>query len=162
MFTGFQVDASSPRLPLGVRIIISLTAPNEEPFTIAITPIGVIDNYRFPMELLAEENIHPLAKDVISVEYTPASLAQRHIIVLPENQRLLIGNLPSMLTFDIFVERQFANSWKTTNRVLVITDGFELNLFQAKQYTKEYVPVPTPEPEPEIELEAELVVEPEP
>lgn len=161
MFTGFQLDPSSPRLPLGVRIVVSLTAEGEEPFTLAITPIGVIQNYRFPAEILNEENIHPYPRDVINVQYTPGSLAQRHIIQLPEDQRLLIGNLPGTFSFDIFVERQFDSQWRTTNRVLAVTDGHEFSLFQAKEYTKPYVPAPIviARAKPVAALEPEIIYE---
>lgn len=133
MITGFQLDPTSKALPLGVRIVVTLTNPYDDPYTFAITPIGILRN--FNQEIC---EVKPTATDQITLEETPTSLGHRFIFHMPEDQRLLIGRFPERVAFDISVERQGATSWLPTNRVLFVVDGPECHGYQAKEFNQAF------------------------
>lgn len=168
MFTGFQLDPASKRLPLGVRMVVSLTSDGEEPFTLAITPIGVLPDFRHEVN-----PPNPRFEDEIRIQHTPDTLSQRFIIHLPEDQRILLGDFPARIAFEITVERQTVGTWQPSNKALVVLDGSECQLFQAREFTPGYVPLnfePIVEPDPIIvpnaesvtNIEAEVVADVEP
>ena len=136
MFTGFQLDTTSKQLPLGVRIVVTLNSQDEESFTFAITPQGISRNFK--PEIAGPQ---PVASDVVTIEHTPSSLAHRFIIHLPEDQRIFIGDFPQRVAFEITIERQAITYWLPSNRVLVVVDGNQCDLFQAKEFSPGY-PLP--------------------
>lgn len=136
MFTGFQLDTTSKPLPLGVRIVVTLNSQDEEPFTFAITPLGISRNFK--PEIAGPQ---PVASDIVTVERTPSSLGHRFIIHLPEDQRIFIGDFPQRVAFEITIERQAITYWLPSNKVLVVVDGNQCDLFQAKEFSPGY-PLP--------------------
>lgn len=129
MLTGFEIDTKAKSLPFGVRILVSLMAKDESPFTVAILTHGVEqDFYSAPVQ------IKPYPADEISVQATPLSIGHRYIINLPEEQRIFVGDFPNRVAFEITVQRFHQVSWFATNRVLAIFDGSDCKMFQAKEF----------------------------
>lgn len=129
MITGFQLDFNNKPVPSGVRIVLTLLSSGEEPYTFAIQATGVRQNY-----LPKPSSPKPNSDDEIWVEPTPASTHHRFIIHTPENQKILLGDFPVRISFEIFVERKVDNEWATTNKVLIIFDKTDHLIFQAREF----------------------------
>ena len=129
MITGFQLDSKSKSVPVGLRIVLTLRSSNQDPFTLAISALGVIQNY-------AHQPSPPKAdpKDEVWIEPTPESKNHRFIIHTPGNQRILLGEFPIAISIEVSVERAATNGWLTTNKVLIVLDKNDINIFQAREF----------------------------
>ena len=144
MITGFQLDATAKPIPPDFRIILTLISSDEEPYSFAIQKGKVVENYRHnpsPPE--------PNPSDEIWVESTPASTHHRFIIHTPEEQKILLGNFPVRISFEISIERRVSNEWISTNKVLIILNKKNYKIFQAREFI-----------ESEQEIEPVALVEP--
>lgn len=129
MITGFQLDTSTKPVPLGVRVILTLSSPGEESFTFAISAGGVFQNYTHQ-----PTPPKPNPNDEIWVERTPSSKTHRFIIHTPGNQKILIGDFPIKISFEVIAERNIVNGWMTTNKVLIVLENNDYKIFQAREF----------------------------
>lgn len=133
MITGFQLDSKNKPIPVGLRIILTLSSPGEKTVTFSISSDGEIENY-----LQKLTKINPNFGDEIWIEPTPESKSQRFIVHAPADQRILLGDFPIQISFEITVERKFSNQWMTTNKVLIILNDNQHKIFQAREFTESY------------------------
>lgn len=129
MLTGFQLDSNSKSVPFGTRIVVTLSSPGEDSFTFAISSGELIQNY-----ISKPSSPKPQLSDEIWLEPTPDSDTQRFVIHTPEGQRIIVGDFPDPVSFEITVERKFANKWMTTNKVLVVVEKNKNQIFQAREF----------------------------
>ena len=133
MITGFQLDSKSKSVPVGLRIVLTLRSPDKDTFTLAISALGVIQNY-------AHQPRPPKAdpKDEVWIEPTPESKSQRFVIHTPGNQRILLGDFPFQIAIEISVEREVPTGWLTTNKVLIVLDKNDIEILQAREFALDY------------------------
>lgn len=129
MINGFQLDSKSKSVPVGLRIVLTLRSPDKDKFTLAISALGVIQNYAH-----RPRPPRPDPKDEVWIEPTPESKRQRFIIHTPGNQRILLGDFPFRIAIEISVEREVPTGWLTTNKVLVVLDKSDIEILQAREF----------------------------
>ena len=129
MINGFQLDSKSKSVPVGLRIVLTLRSPDKDKFTLAISALGVIQNYAH-----RPRPPKPDPKDEVWIEPTPESKRQRFIIHTPGNQRILLGDFPFRIAIEISVEREVPTGWLTTNKVLVVLDKSDIEILQAREF----------------------------
>lgn len=129
MINGFQLDSKSKSVPVGLRIVLTLRSPDKDKFTLAISALGVIQNYAH-----RPRPPKPDPKDEVWIEPTPENKRQRFIIHTPGNQRILLGDFPFRIAIEISVEREVPTGWLTTNKVLVVLDKSDIEILQAREF----------------------------
>lgn len=153
MITGFQLDSKSKSVPVGLRIVLTLRSPDKDTFTLAISALGVIQNYAHQ-----PRPPKPDPKDEVWIEPTPESKRQHFIIHTPGNQRILLGDFPFQIAIEISIEREVPTGWLTTNKVLIVLDKNDIEILQAREFALDYQ---QPEVASATDLNSTEIIQPE-
>lgn len=120
MLTGFILDKNSPQLASDQRILISLRSASDPTYTIAITPNGVINDYSIDDFVDRVVNNVPKKEFEIGIHRAVFHSNHKFIFELPWGQKLVIGDLPKGVFFEITVLRATGNTYQEKNHVFII------------------------------------------
>ena len=142
-FERIQFDPNSVPLRSDLRVLATVRVPGAPDRSIYLDAGGTRDDIK-RSDYISESNEPQLFKqDEVSVVSNWPRFGGPHIVVLPEGQRLLLGELPEGTTVDVALWRKFILAQTFSNRVLVAATGKGIAAFQPRPGT-----VVTPKVEP--------------
>ena len=134
-FDRIQFDPNAVPLRSDLRILATIRTPSESDISIYLDRDGEKQSIR-RTDYISETNEPGLFKrDEVSVVSNWPRFGGPHVVVLPEGQRLLLGELPQGTTVDVAVWRTFIMAQTFSNRILVAATPNGIAAFQPKPGT---------------------------
>lgn len=134
-FDRIQFDPNAVPLRSDLRILATIRTPGESDLSIYIDSNGEKLGIR-RSDYISETNEPGLFKrDEVSVVSNWTRFGGPHVVVLPEGQRLLLGELPQGTTVDVAVWRTFIMAQTFSNRILVAATTNGIAAFQPRPGT---------------------------
>jgi sortase A len=131
-FDRIQFDPNAVPLRSDLRVLATIRTPGEADLSIYIDSNGEKQGIR-RSDYISETNEPGLFKrDEVSVVSNWPRFGGPHVVVLPEGQRLLLGELPQGTTVDVAVWRTFIMAQTFSNRILVAATPNGIAAFQPK------------------------------
>jgi hypothetical protein len=118
-FVGIRFSDAAPQCPDDLAIIVTLRAAGEDDFTVSLSSDGVELNFVPPSDLYSKKYISPQSRDSIELHANVNREGAVHVVDLPEQQQLLIGDLPMDMTVVIDVLRMSRQRTVLTNRASI-------------------------------------------
>ncbi len=157
-FDRIQFDPNSVPLRSDLRVLATIRFPGEPDRSIYLDSNGPKEGVK-RSDYISETNEPQLFKqDDVSVVSNWPRFGGPHIVVLPEGQRLLLGQLAEGVTVDVALWRKFIMAQTFSNRILVAATGNGIAAFQPRPGT---VTTPKADPiEPVVPVIAAVSVSP--
>ena len=134
-FDRIQFDPNAVPLRSDLRILATIRTPGESDISIYLDRDGEKQSIR-RADYISETNEPGLFKrDEVSVVSNWPRFGGPHVVVLPEGQRLLLGELPQGTTVDVAVWRTFIMAQTFSNRILVAATPNGIAAFQPRPGT---------------------------
>ena len=131
-FDRIQFDPNSVPLRSDLRVLATIRTSGEADLSIYIDSNGEKQGIR-RSDYISETNEPGLFKrDEVSVVSNWPRFGGPHVVVLPEGQRLLLGDLPQGTTVDVAVWRTFIMAQTFSNRILVAATPNGIAAFQPR------------------------------
>ena len=131
-FDRIQFDPNSVPLRSDLRVLATIRTPGEPDLSIYLDSNGEKQGIR-RSDYISETNEPGLFKrDEVSVVSNWPRFGGPHVVVLPEGQRLLLGELPQGTTVDVAVWRTFIMAQTFSNRILVAATPNGIAAFQPR------------------------------
>lgn len=131
-FDRIQFDPNAVPLRSDLRVLATIRTPGEPDLSIYIDSNGEKQDIR-RSDYISETNEPGLFKrDEVSVVSNWPRFGGPHVVVLPEGQRLLLGELPQGTTVDVAVWRTFIMAQTFSNRILVAATPNGIAAFQPR------------------------------
>ncbi len=131
-FDRIQFDPNSVPLRSDLRVLATIRTPGEADLSIYLDSNGEKQGIR-RSDYISETNEPGLFKrDEVSVVSNWPRFGGPHVVVLPEGQRLLLGDLPQGTTVDVAVWRTFIMAQTFSNRILVAATPNGIAAFQPR------------------------------
>jgi hypothetical protein len=141
-FERIQFDPNSVPLRSDLRVLATIRFPNEPDRSIYLDANGPKENVQ-RSDYISETNEPQLFKqDDVSVVSNWPRFGGPHAVILPEGQRLLLGELPQGATVEVALWRKFIMAQTFSNRVLVAATAAGIAAFQPRPGS-----IVTPKPE---------------
>ena len=134
-FDRIQFDPNSVPLRSDLRVLATIRFPGESDRSIYLDINGPKEDVNRADYI--SENIEPqlFKQDEVSVVSNWPRFGGPHIVVLPEGQRLLLGQLAEGATVDVALWRKFIMAQTFSNRILVAATGNGIAAFQPRPGT---------------------------
>jgi LPXTG-site transpeptidase (sortase) family protein len=134
-FDRIQFDPNSVPLRSDLRVLATIRFPGESDRSIYLDINGLKEDVNRADYI--SENIEPqlFKQDEVSVVSNWPRFGGPHIVVLPEGQRLLLGQLAEGATVDVALWRKFIMAQTFSNRILVAATGNGIAAFQPRPGT---------------------------
>jgi sortase A len=134
-FERIQFDPNSVPLRSDLRVLATIRFPGEPDRSIYLDVNGPKEDINRSDYI--SENIEPrlFKQDEVSVVSNWPRFGGPHIVVLPEGQRLLLGQLAEGATVDVALWRKFIMAQTFSNRILVAATGNGIAAFQPRPGT---------------------------
>jgi sortase A len=134
-FDRIQFDPNSVPLRSDLRIMATIRFPGKPDRSIYLDVNGPKEDINRSDYI--SENIEPqlFKQDDVSVVSNWPRFGGPHIVVLPEGQRLLLGQLAEGATVDVALWRKFIMAQTFSNRILVAATGNGIAAFQPRPGT---------------------------
>ena len=134
-FDRIQFDPNSVPLRSDLRVLATIRFPGESDRSIYLDINGPKEDVNRADYI--SENIEPqlFKQDEVSVVSNWPRFGGPHIVVLPEGQRLLLGQLAEGATVDVALWHKFIMAQTFSNRVLVAATGNGIAAFQPRPGT---------------------------
>ena len=134
-FDRIQFDPNSVPLRSDLRVLATIRFPGEPDRSIYLDSNGPKENVK--RSDFISETIEPqlFKQDDVSVVSNWPRFGGPHIVVLPEGQRLLLGQLAEGATVDVALWRKFIMAQTFSNRILVAATGNGIAAFQPRPGT---------------------------
>ena len=157
-FDRIQFDPNSVPLRSDLRVLATIRFPGEPDRSIYLDANGPKEGVK-RSDYISETNEPQLFKqDDVSVVSNWPRFGGPHVVVLPEGQRLLLGQLAEGATVDVSLWRKFIMAQTFSNRILVAATGNGIAAFQPRPGT---VTTPKADPiEPVVPVIAAVSVSP--
>ena len=127
-----QFDSNAVPLRSDLRVLATIRTPGKADLSIYIDSNGEKQGIR-RSDYISETNEPGLFKrDEVSVVSNWPRFGGPHVVVLPEGQRLLLGELPQGTTVDVAVWRTFIMAQTFSNRILVAATPNGIAAFQPR------------------------------
>lgn len=134
-FDRIQFDPNSVPLRSDLRVLATIRFPGEPDRSIYLDTNGPKEGIK-RSDYISETNEPQLFKqDDVSVVSNWPRFGGPHIVVLPEGQRLLLGQLADGATVDVSLWRKFIMAQTFSNRILVAATGNGIAAFQPRPGT---------------------------
>ena len=134
-FDRIQFDPNSVPLRSDLRVLATIRFPGEPDRSIYLDAKGPKEGVK-RSDYISETNEPQLFKqDDVSVVSNWPRFGGPHIVVLPEGQRLLLGQLAEGATVDVSLWRKFIMAQTFSNRILVAATGNGIAAFQPRPGT---------------------------
>lgn len=134
-FDRIQFDPNSVPLRSDLRVLATIRFPGEPDRSIYLDTNGPKEGIK-RSDYISETNEPQLFKqDDVSVVSNWPRFGGPHIVVLPEGQRLLLGQLADGATVDVSLRRKFIMAQTFSNRILVAATGNGIAAFQPRPGT---------------------------
>ena len=134
-FDRIQFDPNSVPLRSDLRVLATIRIPGEPDRSIYLDTNGPKEGIK-RSDYISETNEPQLFKqDDVSVVSNWPRFGGPHIVVLPEGQRLLLGQLADGATVDVSLWRKFIMAQTFSNRILVAATGNGIAAFQPRPGT---------------------------
>jgi sortase A len=134
-FERIQFDPNSVPLRSDLRVLATIRVPGQPDRSIYLDVNGPREGVKRSDYI--SETIEPqlFKQDDVSVVSNWPRFGGPHIVVLPEGQRLLLGQLPEGATVDVSLWRKFIMAQTFSNRILVAATGNGIAAFQPRPGT---------------------------
>ena len=134
-FERIQFDPNSVPLRSDLRVLATIRVPGQPDRSIYLDVNGPREGVKRSDYI--SETIEPqlFKQDDVSVVSNWTRFGGPHIVVLPEGQRLLLGQLPEGATVDVSLWRKFIMAQTFSNRILVAATGNGIAAFQPRSGT---------------------------
>lgn len=134
-FDRIQFDPNSVPLRSDLRVLATIRFPGEPDHSIYLDANGPKEGVKRSDYI--SETIEPqlFKQDNVSVVSNWPRFGGPHIVVLPEGQRLLLGQLAEGVTVDVALWRKFIMAQTFSNRILVAATGNGIAAFQPRPGT---------------------------
>lgn len=134
-FERIQFDPNSVPLRSDLRVLATIRFPGEPDRSIYLDANGPKEGVKRSDHI--SETIEPqlFKQDDVSVVSNWPRFGGPHIVVLPEGQRLLLGQLAQGTTVDVALWRKFIMAQTFSNRILVAATGNGIAAFQPRPGT---------------------------
>jgi hypothetical protein len=131
-FDRIQFDPNSVPLRSDLRVLATIRFPGEPDRSIYLDANGPKEGVKRSDYI--SETIEPqlFKQDDVSVVSNWPRFGGPHIVVLPEGQRLLLGQLAEGATVDVALWRKFIMAQTFSNRILVAATGKGIAAFQPR------------------------------
>jgi sortase A len=131
-FDRIQFDPNAVSLRSDLRVLATIRTPGQPDLSIYIDSNGEKQGIH-RSDYISETNEPGLFKrDEVSVVSNWPRFGGPHVVVLPEGQRLLLGELPQGTTVDVAVWRTFIMAQTFSNRILVAATPNGIAAFQPR------------------------------
>jgi len=131
-FDRIQFDPNAVPLRSDLRVLATIRTPGQPDLSIYIDSNGEKQGIH-RSDYISETNEPGLFKrDEVSVVSNWPRFGGPHVVVLPEGQRLLLGELPQGTTVDVAVWRTFIMAQTFSNRILVAATPNGIAAFQPR------------------------------
>ena len=134
-FERIQFDPNSVPLRSDLRVLATVRVPGEPDRSLYLDSSGTREDIKRSDYI--SESIEPqlFKQDDVSVVSNWPRFGGPHIVVLPEGQRLLLGELAEGTTVDVALWRKFIMAQTFSNRILVVATGDGIAAFQSRPGT---------------------------
>jgi len=131
-FDRIQFDPNSVPLRSDLRILATIRISGAPDRSIYLDLDGSKEGVK-RTDYISDSNEPQMFKqDEVSVVSNWPRFGGPHIVVLPEGQRLLLGQLPQGATVDVSLWRKFIMAQTFSNRILVVSTGNGITAFQPR------------------------------
>jgi hypothetical protein len=131
-FDRIQFDPNTVPLRSDLRILVTVRFPTKPDHSIYLDSNGTREGIK-RSEYISADNEPALRKqDEVSVVSDWPRYGGPHVVVLPEGQRLLLGQLPEGATVEVALWRKFVMAQTFSNRILVASTPNGIAAFQPR------------------------------
>ena len=134
-FDGIQFDPNSMPLRSDLRVLATIRLPGEPDYSIYLDSNGCKEGIERSDFISATLEPKLFKQDDVSVTSNWPRYGGPQVVLLPEGQRLLLGQLSEGISVDVALWRRFIMAQTFSNRILVVATGDGIVAFQSRPGT---------------------------
>jgi sortase A len=131
-FDRIQFDPNTVPLRSDLRILVTVRFPAKPDHSIYLDSNGTREGIKRSEYISADNEPALRQQDEVSVVSDWPRYGGPHVVVLPEGQRLLLGELPEGATVEVALWRKFVMAQTFSNRILVASTPNGIAAFQPR------------------------------
>jgi len=131
-FDRIQFDPNTVPLRSDLRILVTVRFPAKPDHSIYLDSNGTREGIKRSEYISADNEPALRQQDEVSVVSDWPRYGGPHVVVLPEGQRLLLGQLPEGATVEVALWRKFVMAQTFSNRILVASTPNGIAAFQPR------------------------------